>query len=479
MSDLSAIFRMLGPELDRDSLTVEEAGIQFGRSNDNGLVLSSSEISRRHFRFEWQGGQIAVFDMNSSNGVYVNDERIAASTPVILRIGDAVRAGPFVFTLEQVNVPPAPVAEATAEAVAEVAEPTPKTEPPHKTDPPVADKAPDDIPEAESGENQVLDDALNDVLAQIKRGSTSTPVDEEILAAPDKPAKAGRAASTPAPGEADGVTPTVVPEGDNQSFVFQPLTPDYTPAVKPAPPAKLPPKPPAKGEDLPKPEPVKAEAPPKPATPVEVPERQKPEADGASGNGAKDGHLDDPYLRVPSSLDVLPPKAYTNGHKPAFPAGIPHDVSNWLKYLPAIYQADDFLGRYLLIFESVLSPDIWIIDNFDLYLSAELAPGEWIRWMASWFDVLIVPELPEDRQRAILSQVGWLFFRRGTRAGLERLLELYWGVRPEIVEPRGEPGHFIVRMPLSESRVKLGQDVLERLIVANKPAFSSYAIEVS
>lgn len=158
-------------------------------------------------------------------------------------------------------------------------------------------------------------------------------------------------------------------------------------------------------------------------------------------------------------------------------AGIPRDQSTWLQYLPAIYSDDEFLGRYLLIFESMLSPITWIVDNFDLYLSPEIAPQAWLQWMASWFDLLLLPELPDERQREILRQVGWLFLRRGTPAGLQRLLQLYFGVTPEIIED--EVCHFVVRLPLSESPVELGSEVANRLIASQKPAFASYDLEIT
>jgi phage tail-like protein len=156
--------------------------------------------------------------------------------------------------------------------------------------------------------------------------------------------------------------------------------------------------------------------------------------------------------------------------------GVPHDRSNWLKYLPAIYGEDAFLGRYLLIFESLFSPLIWYVDNFDLFLSPEIAPAEWLRWMASWFDLLVLPELPIERQRQIVAQIGWLFMRRGTPAGLDRLLELYFGVRPRIVED--EPCHFTVYLPLSESNMNFTRDVVDRLIASQKPAFASYTLHI-
>ncbi len=179
--------------------------------------------------------------------------------------------------------------------------------------------------------------------------------------------------------------------------------------------------------------------------------------------------------RVAASLDGGLPSVeeYEVGHL----LGIPRDKSTWLQYLPAIYSDDEFLGRYLLIFESILSPITWMVDNFDLYLTPDIAPQEWLAWMSSWFDMLLLPELPIERQREIMRQMGWLFMRRGTRAGLQRLLELYFGVTPEIIE--NAVCHFVVRLPLSESSSSLGGEVADRLINSQRPAFSSYTLEIT
>jgi phage tail-like protein len=185
----------------------------------------------------------------------------------------------------------------------------------------------------------------------------------------------------------------------------------------------------------------------------------------------------DGYGRLESRDDGALLPVASNGHLTTYPIGIPTDASNWLKYLPEIYSEDQFIGRYLLIFESILSPISWVIDNFDMFLSPEVAPPEWLQWMAAWFDVIIVPELPIARQRAIVEQLGWLFFRRGTKAGLERLLTLYFGTKPEITESRDE-AHFNVKLYLSESSVKLDFDIVDRLIMAHKPAHASYTLEV-
>lgn len=170
-------------------------------------------------------------------------------------------------------------------------------------------------------------------------------------------------------------------------------------------------------------------------------------------------------------------------HQDPYLPGISRTRSSWLQYLPGIFSEDDFAGRYLLIFESMFSPIFWTLDHFDLYLTPELAPEEWLHWMVSWFDLLMIDELPIDRKRAIVRQVGWLFLRRGTRVGMERLLDLYFGVTAQIIEPPNEYCHFIVRLPLSQSKVSLGtvdkRDVAERIITSQKPAFTSYTLEIT
>lgn len=189
-------------------------------------------------------------------------------------------------------------------------------------------------------------------------------------------------------------------------------------------------------------------------------------------------------------LPNVPPQARatqytqgTNGHRPrqitGYLPGVPRDKSNWMKYLPEVFDQFEFIGRYLLIFESVAAPLFWTIDNFDMYLSPEVTTKEWIQWMSSWFDLLILPELPIAKQRRIMDQLGWLFLRRGTPSGLERMLELYFNVTPIITENGN--CHFTVELPLSERNDDdgLGREVADRIINSQRPAFSSYTLEIT
>jgi len=68
---------------------------RFGRDPECEVHLPESNVSRVHARATWDGTTLTMEDQKSTNGVFVNGERIAA--PVVLRDGDVVAVGPCVF----------------------------------------------------------------------------------------------------------------------------------------------------------------------------------------------------------------------------------------------------------------------------------------------------------------------------------------------------------------------------------------------
>jgi hypothetical protein len=62
-----------------------------GRGEAADLLLDDGFTSERHARFENVDGFLSVEDLGSTNGTFVNGERIDARTP--LTPGDAVRIG--------------------------------------------------------------------------------------------------------------------------------------------------------------------------------------------------------------------------------------------------------------------------------------------------------------------------------------------------------------------------------------------------
>ena len=58
--------------------------------------------------------------------------------------------------------------------------------------------------------------------------------------------------------------------------------------------------------------------------------------------------------------------------------------STYLDHLPAIYSEGDFMGRFLMIFESILGPMEGVIDNISHYFDAGTAPKETLRSSTKW-----------------------------------------------------------------------------------------------
>lgn len=74
-----------------------ESDVLFGRHSQADVRLPLPDVSRHHCRFVFTGGQWYVFDQNSLNGVFVNDERVKRAT---LKHGDEVRIGGFTFVVD-------------------------------------------------------------------------------------------------------------------------------------------------------------------------------------------------------------------------------------------------------------------------------------------------------------------------------------------------------------------------------------------
>ncbi|WP_419943737.1 FHA domain-containing protein [Candidatus Poriferisodalis sp.] len=74
----------------RDTLTI-------GRSADCDVVIDDSYSSQAHARLYRRGDQHVVEDLGSTNGTYLNRQKVAATTAV--RVGDFVQIGSTVFEI--------------------------------------------------------------------------------------------------------------------------------------------------------------------------------------------------------------------------------------------------------------------------------------------------------------------------------------------------------------------------------------------
>lgn len=171
--------------------------------------------------------------------------------------------------------------------------------------------------------------------------------------------------------------------------------------------------------------------------------------------------------------------------------------STYLQHLPAIFSRDDFLGRFLRIFESALGPLDDQVGHLEHYLDPDLAPDRFLPWLASWLDVVVDDRWPRERQVALIRAAPTLHRWRGTRRGLREHLRLTLGVEPEIEEAAGglrlgpstqlgfrtvlgESGprhHFTITLRVPDPRT-IDYTAVAALINAQKPAHCTYTLTI-
>src|SRR5215470_7908876 len=81
--------------------TLEGDQITIGRDSTNGIVINDAEISRRHARLTYQGGKYVLEDLGSTNGTFVNGQRLAG--PRVLKAGEVVSFGEQIILVFEVN----------------------------------------------------------------------------------------------------------------------------------------------------------------------------------------------------------------------------------------------------------------------------------------------------------------------------------------------------------------------------------------
>jgi pSer/pThr/pTyr-binding forkhead associated (FHA) protein len=91
------IERGASPEQTRE-IPVDKPEFVIGRASDCELRLRVNEISRRHCIIRLAGGEATLVDLGSSNGSYLNDERVRSQA--VLHSGDVIRLGPCSFVVD-------------------------------------------------------------------------------------------------------------------------------------------------------------------------------------------------------------------------------------------------------------------------------------------------------------------------------------------------------------------------------------------
>lgn len=76
--------------------------VTIGRAVESDIVISSKRVSREHARVQQQGWRVVLEDAGSTNGTFLNGERI--QEPMQLRDGDQIKVGDVIFTFHDPEV---------------------------------------------------------------------------------------------------------------------------------------------------------------------------------------------------------------------------------------------------------------------------------------------------------------------------------------------------------------------------------------
>src|SRR6185436_4663968 len=143
-------------------------------------------------------------------------------------------------------------------------------------------------------------------------------------------------------------------------------------------------------------------------------------------------------------------------------------LSRYLDYLPAIYRQEaaeglpDFLGRFLLAFEHVLtgvgdptpegrgleeilegitgeSGEVLMAGAHRYFTpgpargDTERAPAEFLEWLSGWVALTLRDDWNQEEPRRILAEIVPSYRKRGTPDGLKQVLAAFTGVAPSAV----------------------------------------------
>jgi pSer/pThr/pTyr-binding forkhead associated (FHA) protein len=77
----------------RYALDPQAALVRIGRATDNDVAVDNQRVSRYHAQMRWIESDWLVYDLDSTNGTFVDGERVSPDRPRALRAGMQLRLG--------------------------------------------------------------------------------------------------------------------------------------------------------------------------------------------------------------------------------------------------------------------------------------------------------------------------------------------------------------------------------------------------
>lgn len=108
--------------------------------------------------------------------------------------------------------------------------------------------------------------------------------------------------------------------------------------------------------------------------------------------------------------------------------------NNPIRHLPTNYQNNEFLRRFLMIFQHITNDTVITLDNMHEYFRPMESPVSFLPLLADWLGIHLDTLGGEDEVRRFLQYAIPLYRYRGTAIGLKAHLAIVTGIVPEIIE---------------------------------------------
>lgn len=161
-------------------------------------------------------------------------------------------------------------------------------------------------------------------------------------------------------------------------------------------------------------------------------------------------------------------------------------MNGWLLHqLPPVLAQDPVLGGFVLALEQIADSLRERIDGVEHQLDVDLASPEMLAYVAAWLGVALEPSETGERQRALVRAAGETVRWRGTRYGVERMLEAATGSRVVVRDGGGVHGSAARLGPADpvvvvqlDSTGGLTEQQVRTLLESELPVGAQLALEV-
>jgi len=118
---------------------------------------------------------------------------------------------------------------------------------------------------------------------------------------------------------------------------------------------------------------------------------------------------------------------------------------------PATGGDPDSLRRFLFVFQHLMTTVLDRVEQIALLTNPTTADPRFLSWIASWVGFTLDESLPLHQQRELISRAIRLYRTRGTRSGVEEMVQVLTSARVTIA-PRTRPRPFYLGGPTIDPR---------------------------